>query len=90
MPRTVQDIVDHADELAKRFESYEPRLADERDPVAFVALREAAVGRSEAERTIREAVVEARTRGYSWSAIGSILGTSGQAARQRYDASTNP
>jgi hypothetical protein len=63
MPRTVRDIVDHADELAKRFESYEPRLADERDPVAFVALREAAVGRSEAARTVREAGADVRTRG---------------------------
>lgn len=24
MPRTIKDILDHADELAKRFEDYEP------------------------------------------------------------------
>lgn len=24
MPRTVQDILDHGDELAKRFEDYDP------------------------------------------------------------------
>lgn len=37
MPRTVQDIVDHGDELAKRFEDYEPRPGDARPPDAFAA-----------------------------------------------------
>jgi hypothetical protein len=87
MPRTVQDILDHADELAKRFEHYEPRTEDKRDPAAFTALREAAIGRSDAELSVREAVVAARRHGYSWRAIGSVLGTSGEAARQRYGAS---
>ena len=86
MPRTVQDIVDHGDELAKRFEDYEPAIEDERDPQALLALRRAVVGRSEAERSIQRAVTEARQRGYSWRAIGELLGTSGEAARQRYGA----
>jgi hypothetical protein len=63
VPFTVQDIVDHADELAERFESYERRPTDERDPVAFVALREAAEGRSEAARTVREAGADVRAGG---------------------------
>ena len=29
MPRSVQDILDHADDLAKRFEDYEPSPDDE-------------------------------------------------------------
>ena len=30
MPRSIQEILDHADELAKRFEDYEPDADDER------------------------------------------------------------
>ena len=84
MPRTVQDILNHADELAKRFEDYEPSERDERDPEAYAELRRAVLARSEAERSIREAVGHARDRGYSWAFIGSLIGTSGEAARQRY------
>jgi hypothetical protein len=84
MPRTVQDILDHADELAKRFEDYEPSATDERDPAVFGELRRAVLSRSDAERSIRDAVKHARERGYSWAFIGSLVGTSGEAARQRY------
>jgi hypothetical protein len=86
MPRTVQEILDHADELAQRFEDYEPSAEDERDPRVFAALRDAVVARSDAERSIKAAVSEARGRGYSWAFIGSVLGTSGEAARQRYSS----
>lgn len=65
MPRTVQDILDHADELAKRFENYEPAAEDERDPRAFGELRDAVMNRSEAERSVKSAVDRARTEGYS-------------------------
>lgn len=84
MPRTVQDILDHADELASRFENYDPTPQEERDPEAFVALRDAVLSRSDAERSIKAAVDNARAHGYSWALIGSLLGTSGEAARQRY------
>lgn len=84
MPRTVQDILDHADELAKRFEDYEPQASDERDPQVFTELRDAVLSRSAAERTIKDAVEHARAHGYTWAAIGSVIGTSGEAARQRY------
>lgn len=84
MPRTVQDILDHADELARRFEDYEPAPEDERDPQIFMDLRDAVVSRSNAERAIQAAIHEARKHGYSWALIGGLLGTSGEAARQRY------
>ena len=45
MPRSVQEILDHADELAARFEAYEPAKGDERDPKAHEALRAAVVAR---------------------------------------------
>jgi hypothetical protein len=84
MPRTVQDILDHSEELERRFEDYLPRAEDERDPRAVTALRDAVLSRSDAERGIKTAVDEARGHGYSWAFIGSLLGTSGEAARQRY------
>jgi hypothetical protein len=84
MPRTVQDIVDHGDELAKRFEDYEPRPSDARPPDAFAALRRAVMERAKAEGLLQQAVSQARHEGYSWRSIGSLIGTSGEAARQRY------
>ena len=84
MPRSVEDILKHADELAKRFEDYEPRAEDEREPDALSELRRAVTARSDAERSIRDAVDRARQAGLSWALIGSAIGTSGEAARQRY------
>lgn len=84
MPRTVQDILDHSDDLAKRFEDYAPAPGDERDAEAFTALRRAVESRAQAERSIVDAVGRARASGFSWRTIGSLLGTSGEAARQRY------
>lgn len=84
MPRTVEEILQHADELAARFESYEPDPADELDAGAVALLRAAVTERSQAERHLVEAVQKAREAGLAWSAIGSFLGTSGEAARQKY------
>lgn len=83
MPRTVDEILAHADELAARFEQYEPNDGDEVD-AAGSALRAAVQERSAAERHIVEAVRLAREAGLSWAAIGRMVGTSGEAARQRY------
>ena len=84
MPRSVKEILEHADELATRFEDYEPSAGDERDPEVYVALRNAVMSRSQAEQAIVAAVEQARAHGYSWAFIGKIIGTSGEAARQRY------
>ena len=86
MPRTVDEILQHADELAARFEDYEPREGDELDSGAVASLRAAVAERSEAERHMVDAVRRARQAGLSWSAIGSFVGTSGEAARQRYSS----
>ncbi len=37
-----------------------------------------------AEQHVIDAIRAARTSGMSWSAIGAFVGTSGEAARQRY------
>jgi len=84
MPRTVDEILQHANELAARFENYDPSEDDELDTAAVALLRSAVHERSEAERRILEAVRTARESGMSWAAIGTFIGTSGEAARQRY------
>jgi hypothetical protein len=84
MPRTVAEILEQADELAARFEAHEPDATDVHDAAALRAVREAFQSRAEAERLLADAVSAARTEGHSWSAIGAMVGTSGEAARQRY------
>ena len=85
MPRSIQEILDQADELARRFEEYEPSDGDER-PVEEYLLTRAALARARSERQIVDAVVAARSAGISWARIGELLGTSAQAAQQRYSA----
>lgn len=82
IPRSLQEILEHADELARRFENHEP--SDVRDAAPLRAIREAVTERAASERRIAEAVASAREADVSWSAIGSMLGTSGEAARKRY------
>lgn len=48
------------------------------------AVRAAFLAKADAERELGEAVAHARTDGHSWAAIGAMLDTSGEAARQRH------
>jgi len=83
MPRSLQEILDHADELARRFETYEPSEGEER-PVEEYLLQRAAVARARSEQQVLDAVIAARASGISWARVGQLLGTSAQAAQQRY------
>lgn len=84
MPRTTEEILAHAEELAAKFES------DDFDCVqmspAEYRLYRAARRRAKAESELSEAVAEARADGVTWSKVGEFVGTSGEAARQRYSA----
>lgn len=84
MPRTTEEILAHADELARQAEDYEPKPGDRDRVPPEVRLRLAALKRAEAEVEVKAAVAEARQGGLSWAKVGSVLGTSGQAASQRY------
>ena len=84
MTKSLQEILEHADELQRRFEEHEP--TDVRDAAPLHAIREAASQRATTERRVAEAVAAAREAGVSWSAIGNMLGTSGEAARKRYSS----
>ncbi len=55
MPRTIQEVLDHADELAKKFEDFDPAQRTER-PVSEYLLQRAALARARTERQIFEAV----------------------------------
>ena len=84
MPRSVDEILAHADELASRFEKYDPQPADEVDVQVVQEIRAAVSEKSAAERHLVEAVRGARRVGMSWATIGTFVGTTGEAARQRY------
>jgi uncharacterized protein YegP (UPF0339 family) len=87
MPRTMEEILAHSDDLARRFEEFEPS-AD--SPVKVTPLGEvygAVQARAAAEQALAIAVSAARDGGSSWAVIGQLLGTTGEAARQKYGAS---
>ena len=84
LPRSLEEILAQGDELADAFEAYEPQPEDEGKASSLVTLRLAAARRAEADRALLEAVAEAREHHVTWAAIGRFLGTSGEAARQRY------
>ncbi|ORW63750.1 hypothetical protein AWC24_02150 [Mycolicibacter senuensis] len=88
MPRTVEEILAHAEALADRFESddFDGEKVSPAEYELIVAARE----RASAEAQIAAAVAAARHEGASWSRIGKIIGTSGEAARQRYAAADRP
>jgi len=82
MPRSIDEILDRADELAARFEDHDP--GETRDAAALRSVRLAFQDRADAERRLVDAVSVARAAGHSWASIGAMVGTSGEAARQRY------
>ena len=84
MPRTVAEILAHADELARRFEDGNLGPGREVDGASLRAVRVAFEQKARAERDLTDVVTVARAEGHSWAAIGAMLGTSGEAARQRY------
>jgi hypothetical protein len=84
MPRSAAEILARADELARRFEDHEPAPGGVKDASALRAVADAFAHRAASERDLTAAVLAARADGHSWAAIGAMLGTSGEAARQRY------
>lgn len=61
------------------------------DPAASLALVVASrVAAEETSRLLQESVANARSAGYSWDAIGRLLGVSRQAAQQRFGPAGPP
>lgn len=83
--RSIEDIKARADEFADAFENYDPKSGNQDAPLPPVmAVKLAAWRRDTAERELAEAVHAAREQRLSWREIGEAIGTSGEAARQRY------
>jgi len=83
--RSIDAIAARANEFADAFEAYEPKPGDEGAPLPpAMAVKLAAWRRDVAERELAEAVSAAREQCMSWREVGAAIGTSGEAARQRY------
>lgn len=66
MRRSLEDLIAHADEIADKFEAYEPKPGDEDTPLSpLVELRLAALRRSASERDLAIAVDHARAASMS-------------------------
>lgn len=83
--RSIEDIKARADEFADAFENYDPKSGNQDAPLPPVmAVKLAAWRRDTAEHELAEAVHAAREQRLSWREVGEAIGTSGEAARQRY------
>jgi FAD/FMN-containing dehydrogenase len=86
--RSIDAIKGRANALADAFEDYDPRPGDQNAPLPPVmAVKLAAWRRDTAERELAQAVQAARQQRLSWREVGAAIGTSGEAARQRYGIS---
>lgn len=86
MPKSVQEVIDNLENYQAMISNFAPSSENEVDVETFRQLREAALERIKLEKQIAMLVNQARENNFSWSFIGTILGTSGEAARQRYGA----
>ena len=80
----MRDIQTHADDLAARFESDEFEFVEDKDGTPLREVAKAVLARAKSEQRLVDAVHAARSAGLSWSAISMYLGTTAEAARQRY------
>ena len=91
MRSSIQVVLVDGARVAAVYGSRDPALLepldtdlDEIDVAALTALRDAIAEQAQAERHVLDAIRGARDAGMSWAAIGNMVGTSGEAARQRY------
>ena len=83
--RSLDDLAARAEQLADAFEDNTPAPGDRGAPLPPVmAVKLAAYRRDAAERELRDAVARARENAVPWRQLGEAIGTSGEAARQRY------
>lgn len=88
MRPSLTDLIAHADQLADAFENYDPAPGDFDAPLPpLMAVKLAAFRRAAAEKELAQAIRTARQANLSWRELGEAIGTTGEAARQRYRAS---
>lgn len=69
-------------------EQLDPAATPARDATPLRRIAEARRRLAEAEEELTRSVRDAQAGGFSWAAIGAVLGTSRQAAQQRYGTTT--
>jgi len=77
---------EQAEATEKWLDSLDPAQLDFRDASHLRAIIAAAGALTTAEEALRRAVAGARAAGDSWAVIGAALGTSRQAAHERFRA----
>ena len=77
------------EELSRQLRNQALAIAPE-DAEPLEAVRAAFEERARAEQCLADRVADARAAGISWANIGKMIGTSGEAARQRYGRSLRP
>lgn len=88
MRPSLTDLIAHADQLADAFENHDPAPEDFDAPLPpLMAVKLAAFRRAAAEKELAQAIHAARQANLSWRELGEAIGTTGEAARQRYRAS---
>lgn len=88
MRPSLTDLIAHADQLADAFENHDPTPEDFDAPLPpLMAVKLAAFRRAAAEKELAQAIHTAREAHLSWRQLGQAIGTTGEAARQRYRAS---
>jgi hypothetical protein len=85
MPHT-KPTSEEAEATEKWLDSLDPAQLDFRDASHVRAIIAANEALAAAEEKLRKAVCEARAAGDSWTVIGAALGTSKQAAHERFRA----
>lgn len=86
MPRTREQLQQAADDAERWLDSLDPAAVASPDADANHLRRIGAAVRSAAlsQAELAEAVAAAREHGHTWTQIATMLGTSRQAAQERY------
>lgn len=89
MPRTREQLEQAAAEAEAWLDQLDPDTTPAEDISDLRAVAEAVISVGAAQAHLEATVRAARERGRSWGRIGMALGTSRQAARERYEDRIN-
>lgn len=86
MPRSDEEIIRDADELADIFERYEPNDEDRAEPEFDALMRVGNNAEATCDASVVEAVKVARGAGMSWNEVGKALWISEAEARRLFES----
>lgn len=79
----------HKSSVEAWLDTLDPKTAPAHDARHLRAVAQALTNLEDAEQALEHAVAEARAAGDSWEAVGTVLGTSRQAAHRKFAANAN-